>query len=159
MSCRLLTSCGKGRRASLCIDADDGWVHGNRSSKEGKKKWGVGAVGRHWMSNSLTSPSTALWIFAPLSAHRMRSLLSALSALEMKRQVAKLPCVWLRDKSAYRFIRELDVSLFFQIDHEGWVGVFADLAPPQTRITTESIAHNHWVSNSQNYGSKKNFFC
>lgn len=34
--------------------------------------------------------------------------------------------VWLRDKSAYRFIRELDVSLFFQIDHEGWVGVFAD---------------------------------
>lgn len=78
MSCRLLTSCGKGRRASLCIDADDGWVHGNRSSKEGKKKWGVGAVGRHWMSNSLTSPSTALWIFAPLSAHRMRSLLSAL---------------------------------------------------------------------------------
>lgn len=67
--------------------------------------------------------------------------------------------VWLRDKSAYRFIRELDVSLFFQIDHEGWVGVFADSAPPQTRITTESIAHNHWVSNSQNYGSKKNFFC
>lgn len=93
MSCRLLTSCGKGRRASLCIDADDGWVHGNRSSEEGKKKWGVGAVGRHWMSNSLTSPSTALWIFAPLSAHRMRSLLCALSALEMKRQVAKLPCV------------------------------------------------------------------
>lgn len=67
--------------------------------------------------------------------------------------------VWLRDKSAYRFIRELDVSLFFQIDHEGWVGVFADSAPPQTRITTESIAHNHWVSNSQNYGSITEQFC
>lgn len=40
----------KGRRASLCIDADDERVHGKEKLVR-EKKCGVGVVGRHWMSD------------------------------------------------------------------------------------------------------------
>ena len=43
------------------------WVHGKES------QWGVGVVGRRWMSNSFTSPSITLCVLTLLSAHRVWS--------------------------------------------------------------------------------------
>ncbi|KAK9532483.1 hypothetical protein VZT92_009864 [Zoarces viviparus] len=67
MSRSLLAHCGtKGRRASLCIDAEDEYTEHGASE-------GLELLAGAECPDSFTSPSITLCILAVLSAHRMRS--------------------------------------------------------------------------------------